>query len=60
VKVINGPVTNYLGWMPNGTALCECVHGKFWPEGDYYEPKGSACAECSQASLRVILEREKP
>jgi hypothetical protein len=45
-----GPITDYMGLGPDnglgGAALCVCQHGKQWPEGDSFEPEGSACREC--------------
>lgn len=52
-----GPITDYFGCgpLPPGDrvsgrgrlALCRCVHGREWPEGDWSEEKGGkACREC--------------
>lgn len=43
------------GAQPARLALCRCVHGKEWPEGDNYESHGGkACAECSAASMAAF------
>lgn len=31
-------------------AICVCVHGKTWSEGDLFEPAGGACRECVEAT----------
>ena len=50
-----GPVTDYLGVGPDGSARCVCVHGKEWPEGDMWESHGgAACEECSRAALAEV------
>lgn len=63
---VRGPITDYFGCGPRmaerfpgswGTgsgrlALCRCVHGKEWPEGDYLEGHGGgACKECVRESV---------
>lgn len=56
-----GPITDYFGRgpLPEGyrvagrgrLALCVCVHGKEWPEGDRFEENGGkACRECVEAA----------
>lgn len=52
-KQQRGPIMDYLGALASGLALCKCVHGKCWPEGDDFEPnednllsEGLACREC--------------
>lgn len=42
----DGKVTDYL--RKNKKALCRCIHGKVWEEGDKLEKfRGKACNKCS-------------
>lgn len=47
-----------VGGNPPGLTTCECHHKKQWIEGDYFEPKGYACAECIRGRCEYGVNTE--
>lgn len=56
-----GPITDLLGAGPNDEAVCLCVHGKTWLEGDRFEQYGGkSCEECVTGAVIATEREERP